>query len=379
MRVAIVHDYLNQKGGAERVVGVLHRMFPSAPIFTTIADRQKLWSELQDARISTTWMQHIPNINRLFKLYFWLYPLAMRSIKLDNYDVIISSSSAYAKGVPIKRKKGSKTPVHICYCHTPMRFAWDFHNYISDEKGPKALKLVARTMVPALKKWDLEVNQGVDQFIANSYTVKSRIEQTYGRDAIVVHPPVDTRKFNRMELTSVDVPEQPFFLVVSRLVSYKRLDLAVQACTKLGKWLLVIGEGPDRTRLEAMAGPKVKFLGWQPENMSMRYMNKCQALIFPGKEDFGITPVEVNAAGRPVVAYRAGGALDTVVEGVSGLFFDKQDVDCLMEALKLVEQTVWHKEKIEALAERFSKERFAENFHCNLQSTLKRHGLNFDG
>ncbi|CAM3784086.1 glycosyltransferase [Alicyclobacillus pomorum] len=349
-RVVLVHDYLNQLGGAEKVVGVLHEMFPEAPVYTSIVDRNRLWSNLADADIRPSFMQHIPLIRKKFKWFFMLYPFAFRMLRIPDCDVVISSSSAYAKGIKLPRRS---RPVHICYCHTPMRFAWNFEQYIRNETSSKILKILARCFVPVLKQWDKATSKQVDLFIANSRTVQERIKRVYNREAIVVHPPVDLPE------RLVRNPE-PYFLILSRLVSYKRLDLAVEACTRAGLPLIVIGDGPDRARLQALAGDNVKFLGFQPQDVILEHLARCKALIFPGEEDFGITPVEAHAQGRPVVAYRAGGALDTVIEGVNGLFFEKQSPEALIEALMKVDSYDWDPTVIRQAAERFSRSRFEE-------------------
>jgi glycosyltransferase involved in cell wall biosynthesis len=347
-RIVIVHDYLNQRGGAEKVVGVLHKMFPHAPIYTSIVDRNHLWSDLKDADIRTSFMQRLPFVHRKFKWFFWLYPVAFRMMSLPDCDVVISSSSAYAKGVKLPKES---RPIHICYCHTPMRFAWNFEEYIRYETPSKILKIIARCIVPLLKRWDKANVKQVDLFIANSRAVQQRIQRIYNREALVLHPPVDLpQRLVRQQ--------EGYFLILSRLVSYKRLDLAVEACTRAGFPLVVIGDGPDRARLESISGANVKFLGFQSQEVIVEHLARCKALIFPGEEDFGITPVEAHAQGRPVVAYRAGGALDTVIEGVNGLFFDEQSPDRVVEALRKVDDYDWDPDVIRQSAERFSRERF---------------------
>lgn len=347
-RIAIVHDYLNQAGGAERVVGVLHKMFPEAPVYTTILDRTKLLPELRDADIRVTWAQRIPGILKRFKLFFWLYPFAVRSMKLKGYDLILSSSSAYAKGAP--KPEGS---VHICYCHTPMRFAWDFAAYMDGVKVFPPLKWTANLLQIPLRLWDASTSRRVDYLIANSSVVQQRIKQLYGRSSRIIHPPVNVSRF---EVNNGEAED--YLLVVSRLVSYKRIDLAVEACTRLGRPLIVIGEGPDRMRLESLAGPAVKFMGRLPDEQVVHYMRHCQALLFPGLEDFGITPLEANACGRPVIAYRGGGALDTVVPGLNGIYFEEQTVDSLASALQAFECVAWNPAAIRRHAESFDESRF---------------------
>ncbi|WP_236010965.1 glycosyltransferase [Alicyclobacillus fructus] len=347
--VVLVHDYLNQRGGAEKVMAHLHRVFPEAPIYTSLWEPGKCWPSLQNAPVRASWMQALPFVRRKFKWFFWLYPFAFRTMRLPDCDVVLSSSSAYAKGVKLP---GSQ-PLHICYCHTPMRFAWNFDAYIREEPGPRLLKRLARWLVPWLRRWDVRTARDVDVFIANSRTVRERIRRVYQRDAVIIHPPVELPPM-------LDREQEPFFLVVSRLVSYKRIDLAVEACTRHNWPLVVIGDGPDRKRLEEMAGPTVKFLGFQPEEVKQDYLARCKAFIFPGEEDFGISPVEAHAQGKPVVAYRAGGALDTIIEGVNGLFFTSPDPEDLANALRQLDGYRWDRAQIRATAERFSVERFHE-------------------
>ncbi|WP_284641720.1 glycosyltransferase [Paenibacillus silviterrae] len=360
LKVAIVHDYLNQMGGAERVVGVLHRMFPEAPIYTTIADRQKLLPELQGADIRTTWMQRIPGILKRFKHFFWLYPFGVGSMDLGGYDLVISSSSAYAKGISVKGKT-----IHICYCHTPMRFAWDFAAYMEGTDTPSALKAAARLLTGPLRWWDRTTSNRVHQLVANSTIVQERIRKHYGRVAPVIYPPVNISRFE----VSGEKPGD-YLLVVSRLVSYKRIDLAVEACTRLGKRLIVIGDGPDRARLQSLAGPTVEFMGRLPDEEVVYYMQHCEAFLFPGLEDFGITPLEINACGRPVIAYQGGGALDTIVPSLNGLFFLEQTASSLENAIRALQKIVWDSAEIRRHAERFSEEVFVRRMTSIIEEQL---------
>lgn len=360
-RVAIVHDYLNQIGGAERVVGLLHRLFPEAPIYTTILDRSRLIPELANADIRTTWMQRIPGILKHFKHFFWLYPRAVESIDLRGYDLVISSSSAYAKGISVKGDT-----LHVCYCHTPMRFAWDFSTYMEAFPVPPFQRKLVKWMMHPMRVWDRSTSAGVHHFIANSSIVRQRIKNYYGRESSVIYPPVNLSRFK------VGCESDDYYLVVSRLVSYKRLELAVQACTRLNRKLIVIGEGPDRFRLESLAGPTVRFLGRLPDEEVVRYMQRCTAFIFPGIEDFGITPLEVNACGRPVVAFRGGGALDTIVPYVNGVFFEEQTADSLIERLLSIDNRKWDAAEIRKHAEKFSEEAFSSKLLKLIESLLKR-------
>jgi glycosyltransferase involved in cell wall biosynthesis len=366
LKIAIVHDYLNQMGGAERVVAVLHKMFPDAPIYTTIVDRNKLLPELQDAVIHTTWMQRIPGILNKFKLYFWLYPFSIRSITVKNYDLILSSSSAYAKGV----RKG-KQGLHVCYCYTPMRFVWDFETYMESIQVPRFVKRIAKWLIYPLKRWDKNNSKRVDRLIAISTIVKERIKHCYGVNAPIIFPPVEVSRFSVTE----GEPED-YFLVVSRLVSYKKIDLAIEACSQSGKRLIVIGDGPDRQRLEQLAGDTVTFLGRRSDEDVVRYMQNCKALIFPGIEDFGITPLEVNACGRPIIAYYGGGALDTIIAEQTGLYFEEQSISSLVNTINKFDQYDWDPQYIRQHAEQFSEHIFIERMQSIIESSLKTREIN---
>lgn len=325
-RIAIVHDYLNQRGGAERVVSVMHSMYPDAPIFTSIVDRDSLFDELRDADIRHTWMQRLPGVLRHFKKYVMLYPKAFESMKLDGYDIILSSSSAFAKGVI--KPLGS---LHVCYCHTPMRFAWDYERYIEKEGVGSAAKKILPVLVKRLKEWDLKTANRPDFYIANSSVVQRRIKEFYGADSVIIPPPVDVGRFKIAE------PEG-YYLIVSRLNAYKRIELAVEAFSGLKLKLKVVGDGPFRENLERFKIPNVEFLGRLGDDETASAYSRCRAVIFPGEEDFGIVPLEANAAGRPVIAFKAGGALDTISDGMNGIFFNEPSSASLADAVRRMER-----------------------------------------
>ncbi|MBB3108564.1 glycosyltransferase involved in cell wall biosynthesis [Paenibacillus phyllosphaerae] len=366
IKVAIVHDYLNQAGGAERVVGVFRKLFPDAPIYTSIVDENKLLPELKDAVIHTTFMQKIPGIMKRFKLFFWLYPFAFRTIDLTEYNFVLSSSSAYAKGV--KKGKGS---VHLCYCHTPMRFAWDFEGYMEGVNVPDFVKKTAKLLTYPLRSWDKKNSKNVDQLIANSTVVKERIRTIYNLDVPIIYPPVNVDRFS-----IANDPPEDYFLIVSRLVSYKKIDIAVEACTRTNKRLIIIGEGPDRKRLEGLAGNSIEFLGRRSDEEVTYYMQRCQALLFPGVEDFGITPLEANACGRPVIAYYEGGALDTIKEGLNGLFFKEQNANSLANVLSSFNERNWDSNSVRKHAETFNEQIFMKNLESNIKTLIDKIEIN---
>lgn len=321
MRVAIIHDYLNQYGGAERVLEALHDLYPEAPIFTSIYDPEVMPDYYRSWDIRTSFMQRLPGWRRQFRRYLLLYPTAFESFNLSGYDLILSSSSAFAKGVI-----PCPSALHICYCHTPMRFAWRTGDYIEREgiKGLQALLLPFA--LNYVRLWDVSTNHRVDGFVANSHEVAGRITRYYGRTAEVISPPVDLPPYDPQ-------PQGDFYLAGGRLIPYKRIELTVEACTQLGLPLKIFGDGRDRRRLESLAGPNVEFLGWVDEATRRDLFARCRAYIFPGEEDFGITPLEVMAAGRPVLAYGAGGALETVLDGLTGRFFYHPSAEALAQTI----------------------------------------------
>jgi len=347
-KIALVHDYFIQMGGAERVAAVMHDSFPTAPIYTTVALEHRLPRELKGADIRTSPMQLLPAMERRFRQYFMLYPFAVEQFDLSEYDLILSSSSGYAKGV--RRRRNA---IHVCYCHTPMRWVWRYQDYAERESFGGVARKVLPVCLWGLKKWDLRAAQQPNYYIANSQVVADRIKKIYGREAIVIPPPIDVDRFE--PATSVE----DYYLILSRLVPYKRIDIAIEACKKLNRRLVIIGDGPDRERLEKLAGPKTQFLGRQSDTAVNLYASRCQALLFPGEEDFGMVPLEVNAAGRPVIAYRAGGAVETVVEGVTGVFFDKPTSESLITAIEQFESVKWSSAELRRHAEKFDRKVFS--------------------
>jgi glycosyltransferase involved in cell wall biosynthesis len=348
MKTALVHDYLNQAGGAERVVESLHEMYPASPIFTSFYDKKRMPEIFKSMDIRTSFMQHLPFIITLFKRYLPLYPFAFESFDLSEYDLIVSSSAAWGKGVK-KRERAT----HICYCHSPMRFVWMRDSYLKKEKFGLLKKIILHPVLEWLKRWDIKTSKNVDHFIANSAATAKRIKLFYGRDAAVIHPPVDTSFFKPYNGEIKD-----FFLIVSRLNSYKQIDLAIEAFNGLGLPLYIIGKGPDEKRLKGLAKPNIRFLGKLPDDEIVKYYSQCRAYILPGEEDFGLTPVEAQACGRPVIAFRAGGSLESVKEGVTGLFFDRLEISSLIETVRKFGKMSFDASKIRAHALMFDKEVF---------------------
>jgi glycosyltransferase involved in cell wall biosynthesis len=344
VKIALVHDYLNQAGGAERVLGVLHRMFPDAPVYTTILDRDALWPALRDADIRTSWMQRLPGLRTHFKKYLPFYPAAIERFDLHEYDLVISSSSAFAKGARVR-----PGAVHVCYCHTPMRFVWDFDRYVAREGFAYGTRLALAPVIRRLREWDLATKDRPDLYIANSSAVQDRIRRTYGRESEIAFPPVDTEQYYLGDAAG------DYYLIVSRLNGYKRIDLAVEAFNALGLPLLVIGDGPQRSRLEAMARSNIRFGGRMDDAEVAAHYAACRGLVFPGEEDFGIAPIEAALSGRPVIAYRAGGVLDTVRDGRTGVFFEQADPVALADAVRRCEGIQWDAATLRRHGEQFSE------------------------
>lgn len=366
MSVAIVHDWLNQIGGAENVLEVLTQMLPRAPIYTSM-----YWSALARQRpafatwdIRTSFMQHLPGVFRHHQAYLPFYPLAFEQFDLSRYELVLSNKSGFCHGV----LTGPET-LHLCYCLTPTRFIWNFDAYSAREGSLSHLSsLVLRPLLNYLRIWDRLAADRVNDFIAISRAVQLRIQKYYGRDSVILYPPVDTELF-----VPSGRPPGDYYLAGGRLIPYKRVDLAVRAFTKLGRPLLVYGEGRDLDSLRAIAGPTITFLGQVPWARLVQLFQDCRAFIFPGLEDFGIAPVEAQASGRPVIAYAGGGSLDTVVDGKTGVLFTESSVESLAAAVRRFETMTFAAEDIRRHAERFSVARFRHDLDAVINQKLAAH------
>jgi glycosyltransferase involved in cell wall biosynthesis len=349
MKVALVHDYLNQMGGAERVVLAFHELFPDAPLYTSIYDPERVDPAFRKMDIRTTFMQKLPLVTKHHQPYLPFYPFAMESLDLRGYDLVLSSSSAFGKGVITRPET-----LHICYCHTPMRWCWNYDEYVEREQLGKVARHVLPLLITGLRIWDQTSAMRVDHFIANSPVVADRIKKYYRRDAVVIPPPVDASRF------PFDPTIQPedYFLILGRLIPYKRIDLAIEACNRLRLPLVIIGSGRDLERLQKLAGPTIRFLGRLSDEEVLHYYLHCRAFLFPGEEDFGITPLEAQASGRPVIAYGAGGALASVIEGVTGTFFCEQTADSLAFVLVSFNERQYDPQSIRNHALEFDTPRF---------------------
>lgn len=347
MKIAIAHDYLNQMGGAEKVVEVFHDMFPSAPIFTSIYDPDAVSEKLRGADIRPSFMQKLPLAKKFARHYLATYPYAFELFDFASYDVVLSSSSAFAKGVIT----GPDT-CHICYCHTPMRFAWDYYSYIERERLSAAVRLVLPYVVHRIRRWDEITVNRVDHFVSNSHEVERRIRKYYRRNSRVICPPVETKRFN------VSEQDDGYYVIMSRLLAYKKIDLAIEAANLLRVPLKIIGKGRDEDRLKSLAGPTVEFVGRLSDKEVVECLQRARALIFPGREDFGIVPVEAMSCGKPVIAYGRGGALDSVIDGVTGIFFNEPTADSLAEAIRKLRLADFDPNAIRRHAESFDVDVF---------------------
>ncbi len=366
MKVAIVHDYLTQAGGAERVAATLHRLFPESLLYTSVYDPKATLSYFDNVTVATSFLQRWPlSSQRMHKFALPLYPTAFEHFDLSTYDLVISSSSSFAKGVI--------TPphtCHVCYCHTPARFAWRQHEYLSQSRRGRLASLLLRNMLGRLRSWDIESAQRPDYYVANSYNVAQRIRKYYRRDvAAVIPPPIDTALYAPAPPSEVG----SHFLIVSRLVGYKRIDLAVHACNQLQIPLRIVGTGPDLAGLKRIAGPTIQFLGRLSDAEVAQEFARCKALIFPGEEDFGMTPLECMASGRPVVAFAAGGALETVVDGETGVLFHAQTPECLAAALQSVSTVDWAPEALQKYASQFGVQVFESRMMRFLEGAVEQH------
>ncbi len=362
--VALVHDWLNQLGGAENVLEALAAVFPQAPVYTSMYAPAQMPEAYRRWDIRTSFMQRLPGVTTHHQAYLPLYPLAFATTDLSGYDLVLSNKSGFCHGVRTQAKPGAtKRAVHVCYCLTPTRYLWLFDQYRKREHLNGVLSALLQPVLALLRRWDWAAAQRVDHFIAISTTVQQRIQDIYGRTSVVIHPPVDTCFFTPHPET---LPGD-YFLIVSRLIPYKRIDLAVEALRHLpDQRLLIVGEGRDLAALQAQAPPNVTFLGRQPRTRVRELLQGCKAFLFPGLEDFGIAPVEAMACGRPVIAFGGGGALDTVAPGVTGLLFAEQSVACLLDALRQFTRERFDPVACRAQAERFS----TENFHRKLRGYL---------
>ncbi len=358
MKLALVHDWLNQIGGAEDVLNTLHGMYPDSPIYTSIYAPDAMPAAYRQWDIRTLWLDRMPGIHRHHQPYLPLYPMAWGGLDLSEYDVVLSNKSGFCHGV-----QHDADTLHVCYCLAPTRYVWQFEHYVEREGLGRTVELGLRPLISALQRWDYAAAQRVDHFISISTDIQQRVRRFYDRDSEIIYPPVETARFAASRTDAIG----DYYLIVSRLVPYKRIDLAVQAANRLKLPLKIGGRGRDLERLKAMAGPTVEFLGFVPDEALPDLMARAKAFLFPGFEDFGITPVQSQAAGRPVIAYGGGGALDTVLAGRSGEHFSALTVDSLAAVWDAFDPFAYDPNFMQAHAAQFDSSAFQQQLRAAIQ------------
>lgn len=411
LNIALVHDWLNQSGGAENVLEEMVKLFPGAPIYTSMYAPDHMPSTYRTWPIETSFIQHLPAIATHHQPYMPLYPLAFSCTDLSQYDLVLSNKSGFCHGVRVQnsgwngskngpRKNGHgqtgltqngfhhqpiRRTVHVCYCLTPTRFLWLYEQYREREQIGGLTNTILQPMLALLRRWDWAAAQRVDFFIAISSEIQRRIQQIYGRESVIIHPPVDTQTFTPDDHDAV-IGEQvtdndrtitlsdqvlswgSYYLIVSRLIPYKRIDLAVEVFRHLPhERLVIVGDGRDRPILQERSSPNVLFVGRQSQEQILELLRGCKAFIFPGLEDFGIAPVEALSVGRPVIAYQGGGVLDTIIPGLTGEFFDAQTPDSLYKTLAKFDASSYSLESCRAQAKRFSTHNFRRKLQCYIR------------
>jgi glycosyltransferase involved in cell wall biosynthesis len=360
MKIAIIHYWLVGMRGGEKVLESLCECFPQADIYTHVIDKAAISDTINQHEIYTTFIQKLPQAKRRYQKYLPLMPLALEQLDLRKYDLVISSESGPAKGIIT-----SPSTLHICYCHTPMRYVWDmYQDYFENAGG--ITRLLMPLFIHYIRLWDYASAARVDRFIANSDHVAKRIQKHYRRNSTVIYPPVDTSAFTQF------TTHEDFYLIVGQLVGYKRTDIAVEAFNRMGKPLIIIGDGEQFNRIRTLAQPNINVMGRQPFSVIRDHYSRCKALIFPGEEDFGIVPVEAMASGRPVIAYRKGGVLETILEGITGLFFEQQTPEALIHIIEYYEAIQQHfiPERIIQHAQTFDKKIFKVKIKQFIEETF---------
>jgi glycosyltransferase involved in cell wall biosynthesis len=363
MKVAFCHDWLTGMRGGEKVLEALCQLYPDSTIFTLLHKKGSVSPVIEQMEIKTSFIQKFPLAASTYRCYLPFFPTAIELFNLEGFDLIISSSHCVAKGAIIPQNS-----LHICYCHTPMRYAWNmYYEYFNKQR----LGLISRMIIPFfinyLRMWDVTSSNRVDYFIANSKNVTQRIKKFYSRSSVVIHPPIDTNFFQPGE------QKKDFFLIVSALAPYKKIPLAIEAFNQLKKPLKIVGIGSEFRRLKRMAKSNIEFLGWISNEELLKLYQQCQAFIFPGEEDFGICPLEAQACGSPVVAFARGGVLETLIDGETGVLFNEPTVEALIEAIDKVEKISFNKEFIRHNALKFSKDKFKQNISEYINECLEKH------
>lgn len=361
--IALVHDWLVTMRGGEKVFEILCELFPAASVFTLVHKKGSGAAAIERMNIHTSLIQKLPFGLKRYQYYLPLFPLVIKQFDLSDFELVISSSHAVAKAVPTHPRA-----LHICYCHTPMRYIWDqYEQYFGRGRANFLTRMMMKMLLPTLQRWDVKTSQNVKYFVANSKNVQERIRRIYNRDAEVLYPPVDVRRF------PLSTRDDGYYLVVAALVPYKRIDLAIEAFNRLGKPLVIIGSGVEEKKLKALANKNIEFVPWLQEGELPKYYSGCRALIFPGEEDFGIVPVEAMACGKPVIAFEKGGALETVINGKTGIFFREQSTECLVQAVKSFETQTFDPQEIHRHAQQFDREVFRVRMQKFIAEKWEKH------
>lgn len=367
LKIALVHEYLTRLGGAERVLKHISDLYPDSDIFTLLYNEDKVSKTFPKDKIKTSFVNKFPNwIKSRVKFLAPIFPSATESLDLSKYDLIISSTNSFAKGVITKPQA-----IHIAYCHAPATFLWNaFHSYRKQQRKGKFGDFMILMLTHYLRQWDRQAADRVDYFIANSKLTQARIKKYYRKDSVVIYPPVDV---NRLKATK---DNKGYFLIVSQLTQYKNIDIAIEAFNKLGLPLIIIGDGPERKRLQNLANKNIEFKGFLDDETTVQYYQNCRAFIFAGSDDFGIAPVEAMAAGKPVLALRDGGALETIVEGKTGEFFDAPIIELLADGVRRLTESSYDYKYIRKHSEQFSTERFIKEIQQYLDKIINSNNDN---
>ena len=362
-KVALVHHWLVTRRGGEHVFEALAELFPTADIFTLVRGGSDVFPFLGGRTICPSFLQRLPRASHWYRYYLPLFPAAVAQLDLTGYDLIISSDAALMKGI-----RANPGAIHICYCHTPMRCIWTGYETYRNAAGP-ATRLALGAVRSWLRRWDYEASRRVTLFVSNSQNVQNRIKECYGRESVVIYPPVDVENFS---ISGTNIAANDFFLLVSQLVPYKRVDLVVEAFNRSGKKLVIIGDGPDKRRLIQRAKPNVQFLGAQPRHVVVKAMQQCKAFVFAGEEDFGIVMAEAQACGKPVIAFAEGGAREIIEPGITGVLFEEQTVPSLLNAVDQLDLLRFEASQIRSSALRFGRERFLREFSGVVEETDRK-------
>lgn len=365
MKIALVHEWLINLAGSEKVLEAIYELYPST-IYTLIKDYKKLKNTcFENADIKTSFIQNLPKSINMYKNYLPLFPIAIEQFDLSDYNIVISSSHCVAKGVLTNQEQ-----IHICYCHTPVRYAWDlYHEYLSESNlNNKSIKsIIARMILHYIRLWDYSSSNRPDYYISNSKYISERIKKVYNKESTVIYPPVDTHKFELYE------KKEDFYLTVSRIAPYKKIDLLVETFNNLPeKKLIVIGDGEDLNKIKSKANKNIEILGYQSFDIVKDYMQRAKAFIYAAKEDFGIAPVEAQSCGTPVIAYKKGGVLETVIENKTGIFFEEQTTRSIINSINLFEKLEFNYNNIRIHSEKFSKSRFQKEFQENINNIINK-------